>query len=150
MKQTLKVCELQLSYKPKFKISERPVVSDSQQALKILREQWNEETIQLQEEFKILFLNAANRLLGLQNLALGGMDFTIADTRLIFAAALKAGAQKIIIAHNHPSGSPNPSLADKELTQRIKKGAEILGQNLLDHLILTYNDHYSFADEGLI
>jgi DNA repair protein RadC len=69
---------------------------------------------------------------------------------LIFVAALKTNACAIIICHNHPSGSLKPSRIDEELTQKIKLGGRLLDVSVLDHIIITSEGHYSFADEGLL
>ena len=151
MKQEFKVCEVKLSYKPNFKLSERPEVSSSQMAYEIFRSHWDEETMQFLESFKVLLLNKGNRVLGLLDLSLGGLDHTTADMRVIFAAALKAGATGLILAHNHPSGTKKPSTADISITERINKAAKILSINVLDHLIVTHDEgYYSFQDEGMM
>ena len=150
MKQEFKVCEVKLSYKPIFKLSERPEISSSQMAYEIFRSHWDEETMQFLESFKVLLLNRGNRVLGLLDLSVGGLDHTTADMRVIFAAALKAGATGLILAHNHPSGTKKPSTADISITKRINKGGGILGIKVLDHLIVTHEGYYSFLDEGTL
>lgn len=150
MKQEFKVCEVKLSYKPNFSLSERPQISNSQTAYGIFKARWDEETMQFLESFKVLLLNKASRVLGLLDLSLGGMDQTTADTRVLFAAALKAGATGVILAHNHPSGTKRPSKEDLAITERISKGGDLLGIKVLDHLIVTHEGYYSFRDEGII
>lgn len=150
MKQEFKVCEVKLSYKPNFSLSERPQISNSQTAYEIFKAHWDEETMQFLESFKVLLLNKASRVLGLLDLSLGGMDQTTADTRVLFAAALKAGATGVILAHNHPSGTKRPSKEDLAITERISKGGDLLGIKVLDHLILTHEGYYSFKDEGIM
>ena len=87
-------------------------------------------------------------MLGIYNVCRGGITSTTADIRLIFAAALKAGATGMILAHNHPSGTLSPSPQDRQLTQRIKQVAQLMEIDLLDHLILTSESFYSFAEQG--
>ncbi len=111
---------------------------------------WNENKIDFVEQFKILILNRANRVLGIVEISSGGVTGTVADPKLIFAAALKANACGIIISHNHPSCNLNPSRADEELTQKIKHAGKFLDITLLDHVIVTSEGYYSFADEGLL
>lgn len=79
-----------------------------------------------------------------------GVAGTVADPKVIFAAALKASASSIILAHNHPSGQLKPSSADIALTNKIKRGGEFLDIQVLDHLILSSEGYYSFADEGMM
>ncbi len=102
------------------------------------------------EQFKIMFLNKANKVLGIFDVSTGGISGPIADPRVIFAAALKANCCAIIISHNHPSGNLKPSRQDEELTQKIKSGGQLLEIQLLDQIIVTAEGYYSFADEGLL
>ena len=78
------------------------------------------------------------------------MSGTVADPKLIFAAALKACASSIILAHNHPSGNLKPSQSDIDLTRKLKDGGKLLEIQMLDHIIVTTEGYYSFADEGLV
>jgi DNA repair protein RadC len=78
------------------------------------------------------------------------MSATIADPKLIFSAALKAGACSVIIAHNHPSGNIEPSAEDKKLTSRVRSGGELLEIQLIDHIIITADNYFSFCDQGLL
>ncbi len=80
----------------------------------------------------------------------GGVTGTVADPKLVFVAALKANACSIIISHNHPSGNLKPSQADEHLTQKIKLAGQFLDIKLIDHIIVSSEGYYSFADEGLI
>jgi DNA repair protein RadC len=145
-----KVAEIEISYKPKFKASERPQISTSKQAYGILVQQWDLGKIEMLEEFKVLLLNRRNRVLGLVNISTGGVSATLADPKVIFTTALKACASGIILCHNHPSGELNPSKADTDLTQRLKQCGKILEIDILDHLIISKEEFYSFADEGLL
>lgn len=144
----MKVSEVELVYKTKVKASERPVVSSSKEVYELLRRTWDENKIELVEQFKILLLNQSNKVLGICELATGGICGTVADPRIIFTMALKAAASNIILAHNHPSGSLKPSQADVQLTRKIKEGGQLLDITVLDHLIITKEAYYSFADEG--
>jgi DNA repair protein RadC len=145
-----KVAEVELIYKSKVKASERPLVKTSKDAANLLMELWNEDKIDFVEQFKILLLNRANRVLGIVEISSGGVTGTVADPKLIFAAAIKANACGIIISHNHPSSSLKPSKADEQLTQKIKQGGLFLDISLLDHVIVTSEGYFSFADEGLL
>lgn len=144
----MQVQEIELVYRSSVKISERPHVTSSHEAYQILRQLWNPDILELQEEFKVLLLNRANRLLGIYTASRGGITGTVVDIRLLLAAALKAGACSIMLAHNHPSGNLKPSNADTQLTRKIASAAELMDLKVLDHLILSAEGYYSFADEG--
>ena len=89
-------------------------------------------------------------MLGILELSTGGISGTIADLRHIFAAALKANATGIVLAHNHPSGDTTPSKADEDLTRKIKTAGQFLEIAVLDHFIVTNEEYFSFADHGLL
>ena len=144
------VAEIELSYKSKIKPSLRPIVKRSDEAYALLYQTWDKNRIELAEEFKVMLVNRASRVLGICSLTIGTNVGTVADPKQVFIVALKANAPNIIIAHNHPSGSTTPSQADHELTQRMKKAGEILNVKVLDHIIVTTEGFYSFADEGTL
>jgi len=146
------VSEIDVVYKRKVKVkmSERPLIQSSRDAFELLLHYWEEDKMELLEAFKVLFLNRANRVLQLLPVSTGGLTGTVADPRLILAPALKLGTCAMILSHNHPSGNLKPSKADEELTQKIKNGAAYFDIKVLDHLILSAEGYYSFADEGLL
>jgi DNA repair protein RadC len=145
-----RVAEVELIYKTKVKASERPMVKDSKDICNILRQVWDENKIEMLEEFKVVFLNRANRVTGVYDASSGGITGTVADPRLILAAAIKSLAVSIILSHNHPSGNLKPSKADEELTQKIKTAAAYHDIRVIEHIIITAEGYYSFADEGLL
>jgi DNA repair protein RadC len=102
------------------------------------------------EEFWIIYLNNSNKVLSKSQLSKGGITGTLVDVRLVFKAALEMGAVSIILSHNHPSGALQPSEADKQITKKLKLAGESLDIRILDHLIITENHYYSFADEGIL
>ena len=102
------------------------------------------------EEFWLLMLNRANRVLGKFKVSQGGLSGTVIDTRIILKKALDNLASSIIVCHNHPSGNKQPSDADVKITEKLKKAAEMLEIKLLDHVIIADKSYFSFADEGLI
>lgn len=102
------------------------------------------------EEFWVLFLNNSNKVLAKHQVSKGGLTATVVDVRLLFKRALEMASVGIIVCHNHPSGKLNPSIADKDLTQKINQAGVTLDIKLLDHLIVTEKAYFSFADEGLI
>ena len=127
-----KVSEVELVYKTRVKASERPLIKSSADTYKLLLEIWDENKIEMQEEFKVLFLNRGNRVIGLYDASTGGICGTVADPRLILAAALKSLAVSLILAHNHPSGNLKPSRADEELTRKINEAAKFHDITVLD------------------
>lgn len=149
-KKSWEVAEIQLSYRPKVKASERPTISSSRDACNILRSSWDADKLELLEQFKILLTNRANKVLGIFEVSSGGISGTVADPKLIFGTALKAGASCLILSHNHPSGSLKPSQADIDLTRKLREGGKLLEIQLLDHIIITAESYYSMADEGLL
>jgi len=102
------------------------------------------------EEFWLLMLNRANRVLGRYKVSQGGLSGTVIDTRIILKKALDNLASSIIVCHNHPSGNKQPSDADVKITEKLKKAAEMFEIKLLDHVIIADKSYFSFADEGLI
>jgi len=102
------------------------------------------------EEFWILYLNNANKIIEKYQISKGGITGTLVDVRITLRKALELGAVSLILAHNHPSGNLQPSEADKQLTQKLKTAAESIDIKILDHLIVTEKSYFSFADEGLI
>jgi DNA repair protein RadC len=146
----MKVAEVELIYKSKVKASERPRITDSKDVYKVLIHCWDLNRIELLEEFKVLLLNQANRVLGIYPLSSGGITGTVADPRLIFGAAIKACAVSIILSHCHPSGNLKPSRADEELTTKIKMAGQFLDIKVTDHLIVSRDGYFSFADAGLL
>ncbi len=102
------------------------------------------------EVFAVLFLNRANKLNHFKIISEGGITGTVADPRLILKTALEENAVNIVLCHNHPSGSLKPSRADEELTQKIKAAARFFDITVLDHIIVSEDGYYSFADEGLL
>ena len=144
------VAEVELIYKTKVKASERPKVIHSKDVYHIFKDSWDENKIDFIEQFKIMLLNRSNRVLGIYEVSTGGITGTVADPRVIIAAALKANAVSIALCHNHPSGEIKPSRQDQELTQKIKNGAQFLDIQVIDHVIITTESYYSFSDEGLL
>ncbi|MGA0041488.1 MAG: RadC family protein [Flavobacteriaceae bacterium] len=102
------------------------------------------------EEFWVLYLNRANKLVFKQCHSRGGMVGTVVDTRLILKTALDKTVLNLMLVHNHPSGQLHPSQGDKELTHKIQQAAKQLDLNVLDHIIIAQKDYFSFADQGIL
>jgi DNA repair protein RadC len=126
---------------------EKPVITTSHTIAEYLK-------IYLQdrhrEVFVVVFLNRANKIIDIKTISEGGITGTIADPRIILKQALEKNAVSIILCHNHPSGSLKPSRADEELTAKIKQAASLLDIKVLDHIIVSEDGYYSFADEGVL
>jgi DNA repair protein RadC len=104
----------------------------------------------LHEEFWILFLNRSNKVINRMKLSQGGISGTVTDVRMVMKKAIENLASGIIVCHNHPSGNLNPSESDTRITQKIKEAGNLMDIQLLDHLIVSEKDYYSFADNGLL
>jgi len=102
------------------------------------------------EQFWVLYLNNANKVLSKEKISAGGMTATVVDVRLILKRALELNATALILCHNHPSGTLVPSKADAVITDKIKKAAQCMDIQVLDHLIITDQSYFSFADQGRI
>ena len=142
--------EVELIYKSKVKASQRPQITSSYSAYQVALKAWDSNKIELLEQFKVLMLSNNNKVLGVLEVSSGGITGTIVDLRIIFSALLKANAVGFLIVHNHPSGKLAPSDADRQITRKIKEASKILDITLLDHLIITAESYYSFADEGIL
>jgi DNA repair protein RadC len=149
-KQKFQVAEVELVYRSKVKASERPKINCSKDAYEILMDSWDIDKLELLEQFKVVFLNTACKVIGIYQVSSGGVAGTVADPKLIFTAALKIHANTIVLAHNHPSGNLKPSQMDEKLTEKIRKAGDLLEIKVLDHLIITSEGYYSFADEGVV
>jgi len=102
------------------------------------------------EAFLAIYLNRNNITVGYEIISIGGISGTIVDIRVLFQYALISNASSIIVCHNHPSGNLQPSALDKKLTNKIDKAGKLIDIKLLDHIIITEDKHYSFADNGLL
>lgn len=111
---------------------------------------WNSETIEYIEEAKIILLNRANEILGVYELSKGGISGTVVDIRVILGVALNCNASSLVLIHNHPSGNLQPSEPDKGITKKLRDACKLLDLVLLDHLIISRDSYYSFADNGTL
>jgi len=144
------IAEVELVYRSRVKSEDRITILTSKDAYKAFQLLWEEGKMDLVEQFKALYLNRANQALCVYNISSGGITGTVADPRLIYTAALRVNAVSLILAHNHPSGSLKPSREDEDLTRKIKEAGSFLDIKVLDHLILSSEGYYSFADQGLL
>ncbi|GHU83289.1 DNA repair protein [Bacteroidia bacterium] len=149
MKSINTVSEVKLTYHPGVKASERVQVRCSKDIYRFLvGGAFDEGTIEHRESFKVLLLNSSSRILGVYSASEGGIDQTIVDARLVMQAALLSNATRIVLCHNHPSGLLRPSGNDDTLTRRMGSICHIMGIEMVDHLIISPESYYSYADEG--
>lgn len=143
-----KVAEVELSYKTKNERKHKILTASD--IHKMMLPTYREGTIEHKEYFKAVFLNQAQEVLGYTLISEGGITATVADVRIILQAALLTNSVAIILVHNHPSGNLKPSKTDCDLTKQIVNAAKFMDIRVLDHLIISKDDYYSFAEEGQI
>lgn len=141
--------EIKLQYK-KGEFYKRKI-SSSYDLYEVMKDMFNADTIEYNEEVIVLFLNSANTTIGWMKHSSGGTANTTVDIKMILATSLQCGAYSVCIAHNHPSGQKSASREDDNVTNKLKFGCDAVGIRLLDHLIMcNENGYYSFSDEGKI
>ncbi len=126
-------------------IKSKPKIQTSREAYDVIGPSLQDLTI---EEFWIILLNSAGKLVARECVSKGGINSTVVDSRIIFKRAISQGATSIILIHNHPSGRTNPSQQDIKLTKNLVEVGKIIGIPIADHLIIGDKDYYSFCDEG--
>lgn len=129
------------------KVLENPVLNSSRRVYEYFRNRLQDLP---HEEFWVLYLNTACKVLDSQLIGRGGNDFTPVDVRIVLRFALQNKAHSMILIHNHPSGTRSPSQADRQLTDKIYEASKVMDIRLNDHLIFTDDGYYSFRDEGLL
>ena len=128
-------------------ILDKPVVRSSRDIAQYLQVMLKDHRY---EVFAIAFLNRANKINHFEIISRGGLTGTVADPRIILKKALEAEATSLVLCHNHPSGNLQPSRADEELTKKIREAASYFDIKLVDHIIVSEEGYYSFADEGML
>lgn len=144
-----KVSEIKVSYTDKVKASERAKICASKDAAQLLNSVFV-DCLQHHEEFYVMLLNRSNRVLGISCISKGGISGTVVDLKIILQTALKANASGLIVSHNHPSGNLTASREDVKVTEKLKSACQLLDLSLLDHLIISEEGYFSFADEGIL
>jgi DNA repair protein RadC len=148
MKVSNAIGELKISYKTTS--APHGKITSSRDAYEFLRRVWDADLIEYQEQFCILCLSRSNYITAFQFISTGGTAGTVVDPKMVFQAALLSNATSLIVAHNHPSGALKPSTQDERLTQKLKTLGTMLDIPVLDHVIITKNSYFSFADEGVL
>ena len=147
MKKTYKSTISEYSLKYTKSEIQKTKVTTSESASNVIR-QFYFDDINIYESFFILLLNRANNTTGFAKISQGGTAGTVVDIKIIAKYAVESLSSAVIICHNHPSGNKQPSDADLNITRKIKDALLLLDIKLIDHIIITENDYYSFADNG--
>ena len=141
--------EIIVSYK-KAILQPSLTINKYEDVYQMIKNVWNENSINLQEQFMAFYLNRNMNLIGYKLINTGYMVQCAVDVKLLVSISLHSMATAVIIAHNHPSGSVKPSINDETVTQRIKNALQLIDVRLLDHFIITEDDFLSFQREGLL
>lgn len=138
---------LEIGIRRSLNESKKSIIQSSSDIAAYLKDQLQYKN---HEIFLAIFLNQSNKIIHQETLSEGGITGTVVDTRLLLKKALTYNTISIILCHNHPSGSLQPSNADKQLTKKIKEAAELLDIKVIDHIIVSTEGYFSFADDGLL
>ena len=141
---------IEVKYSKHVPKKSRTTLTSSQDTSMLLRNIFSQDTFHWREEMILLCLSKANDVIGYYKISSGGTSGTVCDPKIVFTTALNCTASSIIVAHNHPSGNNKPSSADMDITKKLVNAGLLLDIKVLDHIILTEETYYSFADEGLI
>jgi DNA repair protein RadC len=144
------IAEVSLAYKASQPVETLPTITSPEEAAVYLRSIWDQDTIELREEFIVVLLNNAKKVLGWSRISIGGSTATIVEPSAVFQLALLGKADSIICAHNHPSGNLKASSADISLTRRLTDAGKLLGITLDDHIIITQSGYLSLSKERLM
>jgi DNA repair protein RadC len=143
--------EVRLICRTKVKTSYRLPVKCSKDAFDIFMENWDLDSIEHIEEFKLMLMTRSNKVLGIASISKGGISGTVTDVRIILQYAIKANASSIIICYNHPNVNAQPSESDLTITRKIRESCNVMDIQLLDHLIaIPEGTYYCIADEGIL
>ena len=144
--------EVTLNYKyHNPSIKDRPLITNASDAVEVIKLVIDMQRIALQEQFIVIYLNQANKVIGTMNVFSGSIKSTVIDIKLILASGILLMSSGVIVAHNHPSGNLKPSREDLALTKRLSTALQYMEMKLVDHFIITPDDDYlSFANEGLL
>ena len=144
--------EVTLNYKyHNPSIKDRPLITNASDAVEVIKLVIDMQRIALQEQFIVIYLNQANKVIGTMNVFSGSIKSTVIDIKLILASGILLMSSGVIVAHNHPSGNLKPSREDLALTKRLFTALQYMEMKLVDHFIITPDDDYlSFANEGLL
>ena len=142
--------KITVNFDKKVKKSELVKITGSKTSYETFKRVFDLDTFDWTEQMIVLCLNRSHKVVGFYKLSSGGFDGTVCDPKVVFTIALNCAASAIILGHNHPSGNLKPSNEDIKITKKISEGWKLLDIVLLDHIIMTDEGYYSFADEALI
>ena len=128
-----------------IKVEDRPVILSGAEAYAILKDWFLDHD---RDEFVILMLNNKNRVIGINSVSVGNLSASLVHPREVFKPLILHNAAAVILAHNHPSGDPAPSVQDRQITTRLKEIGEVMGIRVLDHIVVGEGRYYSFLDQG--
>ena len=140
--------EFKISLKKKGSFEELFPVTNPDSAADVCRKCFESDMIDWREEFIVIALNRANKVLGFYKISSGGVAGTVADPKVIFQFALLCNASRLILSHNHPSGNLEPSRGDRDITEKLVSAGRMLDIEVLDHIIITSEGYRSFSEEG--
>jgi len=146
---TQTICELGLTYKTKKDLNEVPTITSPDKAEKYLRSIFDKNTIELREEFIIVLLNNAKKVLGWSRISIGGVNATIVDPCAVFRVAILTNSSSILLCHNHPSSRIAFSETDIRLTKRLIEIGKLFSIDVADHIILTKDSYSSYMSKGI-
>lgn len=141
------IAALELGIRKESSFTKKQVVLQSADIARFLKAKLQHKK---HEVFAVIYLNRANKINHYEIISEGGITGTVADPRIILKKALENDAVNLILCHNHPSGNLKPSRADEDLTHKIKEAARYFDINVLDHIIVSEEGYFSFADEGIL
>lgn len=144
------IAEISLAYKSTLPVDELPTITSPEEAAAYLRSIWNDDHLELKEEFVVLILDNMKHVLGWSLISSGGSTATIVDIAQIFQVALLGKANSLILSHNHPSNNPKSSTADLQLTKRVVEAGRLLGIAVDHHIIMYRSGFTSLRSEGLM
>ncbi|TGD57513.1 JAB domain-containing protein [Flavobacterium humi] len=144
----MKVAEIKVSYSTNQ--TDKIKLTNCKETFEFILSKWNLDIIEFQEECKIILVNRSNCVLGIYQLSKGGISGTVVDIRIILSVALKCNASGIILVHNHPSGNMKPSETDIKITRKLKDACELLDISLIDHVIISKYNYFSFTEDNLL
>jgi DNA repair protein RadC len=149
IEKVFQVAEVKVQYIPKKKLG--PKIKTANEAVDILKNFYDLNSINLQEEFLILYLNRGHRLIGVYKISKGSINSTLVDVRLVMSVGLKLACSSIILSHNHPSGNIKPSIGDIKITRKLYNAGALLDINIIDHVIVSPDfGYYSFSENNVM
>ena len=140
------IAEISINYKPI--ITNQPRITSIAETPTLIRKLWDNNSINLQEQFVAYFFNTDSRMIGYRLISTGTMNLCIVDIKLLCSLALHSLCSYVVIAHNHPSGSISPSAYDNSITLQVREALKLIDVKLLDHFIIVENGYLSFSDAG--